>query len=129
MVYNGVEKYKINWLTCYKLRPFVADALGQLPHLRHGLPVHQAEHLVADASPCRRSARRPIPARPLLVRALKSIDDRFWGTVQQKRVRWLGYDSGIKPGEKACTVAGCTAAHEARPAAEGRWGTSATTRR
>ena len=25
-------------------------------------------------------------------------------------MRWLGYDSGIKPGEQACTVAGCTAA-------------------
>ncbi len=53
----------------------------------------------------------PIPARPPLVRALKWIDDRFWGVVPQKRVRWMGYDSGIKPGEKACTVAGCTAAH------------------
>ena len=28
-----------------------------------------------------------------------------------KRVQWLGYDSGVKPGEKACTVAGCTADH------------------
>ena len=24
VVYNGIEKYKINWQTCYKLRPFVA---------------------------------------------------------------------------------------------------------
>jgi hypothetical protein len=24
----------------------------------------------------------------------------------------MGYDSGVKPGEKACTVAGCTASHE-----------------
>ena len=30
----------------------------------------------------------------------------------QKRVQWLGYDSGIKPGEQACTVAGCTAQHD-----------------
>jgi hypothetical protein len=29
-------------------------------------------------------------------------------------VRWLGYDSGIKPGEQACTVAGCTASHEGK---------------
>jgi hypothetical protein len=29
----------------------------------------------------------------------------------QTRVRWLGYDSGIKPGEQVCTVAGCTAEH------------------
>jgi reductive dehalogenase len=25
VVENGVQKYKINWLTCYKLRPYVAD--------------------------------------------------------------------------------------------------------
>jgi hypothetical protein len=31
--------------------------------------------------------------------------------VPKKRVRWLGYDSGVKPGELACTVAGCTASH------------------
>ena len=38
---------------------------------------------------------------------------RFWGKIANKRVRWLGYDSGIKPGVKACTVAGCTAQHDA----------------
>src|SRR5207253_10325226 len=54
----------------------------------------------------------PVPAREPVVRALKAIDDRFWGVVKQKRVRWMGYDSGIKPGEKACTVAGCTAQHD-----------------
>ena len=33
--------------------------------------------------------------------------------------RWLDYDSGVKPGETACTVAGCTAQHgeaQAEPA-------------
>jgi hypothetical protein len=29
-------------------------------------------------------------------------------------VRWLSYDSGIKPGDQACTVAGCTASHEGK---------------
>ena len=48
------------------------------------------------------------------MRALKWIDDRVWGVARQKRVRWMGYDSGIKPGDKACTVAGCTAAHDER---------------
>jgi hypothetical protein len=60
----------------------------------------------------------PIAARPVLVRILKAIDDRFWGMTRQGRVRWMGYDSGIKPGEHACTVGGCTAAH----AGEGRSG-------
>jgi len=32
-------------------------------------------------------------------------------STRRTRVRWLGYDSGIKPGEQACTVAGRTAAH------------------
>jgi hypothetical protein len=26
----------------------------------------------------------------------------------------MGYDSGIKPGDQACTVAGCTASHEGK---------------
>ena len=51
-------------------------------------------------------------ARPALVRFLKWIDDKFWGVARNSRVHWLGYDSGIKPGEHACTVAGCTASHE-----------------
>ena len=25
VVFNGIEKYKINWLTCYKLRPYVHE--------------------------------------------------------------------------------------------------------
>jgi hypothetical protein len=49
-----------------------------------------------------------------LVNALKWIDDRFWGVTRSSRVRWLGYDSGIKPGDQACTVAGCTASHEGK---------------
>jgi hypothetical protein len=34
-------------------------------------------------------------------------------------VRWLGYDSGVKPGDQACTVAGCTASHEGKGHAGG----------
>ena len=59
----------------------------------------------------------PIALRPYVVRALKAIDDKYWGVMKQKRVRWMGYDSGIKPGEQACTVAGCTAEHGAERAA------------
>ncbi len=110
VVHNGVEKYKINWLTCYRLRPFVADHWGSCltcvtvcPYTKpdvwwRTLTVQTLRHC-------------PVPVRPALVRALKWLDDRIWGVVRQKRVRWLGYDSGIKPGEQACTVAGCTAPH------------------
>jgi hypothetical protein len=54
----------------------------------------------------------PFALRPILVRFLKWIDDTFWGVVRNGRVQWLGYDSGVKPGEHACTVSGCTASHE-----------------
>ncbi len=113
VVFNGIEKYKINWLTCYKLRPYVHDQWGSCltcaavcPFTKpnvwwHGLAVWSLHAC-------------PIPVRPALVRALKWIDDRFWGVVRSSRVRWLGYDSGIKPGDQACTVAGCTASHEGK---------------
>ena len=121
-VYNGVEKYKIKWLTCYKLRPYVHEYWGSCltcvavcPYTK---PTTWWRDLgVASLSHC------PIPLRPLLVRGLKALDDKFWGVVPQRRVRWLGYDSGIKPGEKACTVAGCTADHgDAGKAAAGNIG-------
>jgi len=60
------------------------------------------------------------------VRGLKWLDDRIWGVERKTRVRFMGYDSGIKPGVKACTVAGCTATHEdggaAAQAADGKIG-------
>jgi reductive dehalogenase len=111
VVHNGIQKYKIKWETCYRLRPYVADYWGSCltcvtvcPYTKPN--VWWRTLAVRALSVC------PIPARPPLVRALKWVDDRFWGVVPQKRVRWMGYDSGIKPGEKACTVAGCTAAHD-----------------
>jgi len=111
VVFNGVEKYKINWLTCYKLRPYVDAHWGSCLTCATVCPftkpnVWWRSLTVATLSAC------PIPLRPVLVRVLKAIDDRFWGTTRQARVRWLGYDSGIKPGDHACTVAGCTASHE-----------------
>ena len=117
VVFNGVEKYKINWLTCYKLRPYTHEHWGSCLTCATVCPftkpnVWWRTLTVWALHTC------PIPARPALVRALKAIDDRFWGVASQKRVRWLGYDSGIKPGDRACTVAGCTAAHEGTGAAE-----------
>src|SRR5712691_1899081 len=111
VAFNGVEKYKINWLTCYKLRPYVNDHWGSCLTCATVCPftkpnVWWRSLAVWALRTC------PIPARPVLVRALKAIDDRFWGVLSQKRVRWLDYDSGIKPGERACTVAGCTASHD-----------------
>jgi reductive dehalogenase len=116
VVHNGVEKYKINWLTCYKLRPYVHDywvscltCVAVCPYTKPN--VWWRTLTVKALRSC------PFSLRPILVRALKAIDDRFWGMTRQARVRWLGYDSGIKPGEHACTVAGCNAAHEAKSTA------------
>src|SRR2546430_1933210 len=110
VVFNGVEKYKINWLTCYKIRPYMDAHWGSCLTCATVCPftkpnVWWRSLTVWALSTC------PIPARPVLVRALKAIDDRFWGATKQARVRWLVYDSGTKPGEQPGTVAGCTAPH------------------
>jgi reductive dehalogenase len=118
VVHNGIEKYKINWLTCYKLRPYVHDYWGSCLTCATVCPFTKPNvwwHSLATWS----LRTCPIPARPALVHALKWIDDRFWGVARNNRVRWLGYDSGIKPGDQACTVAGCNASHEGKgPAKE-----------
>jgi hypothetical protein len=36
----------------------------------------------------------------MLVRGLKFLDDKVWGTIPRKRVKWLTYDSGVKPIKK-----------------------------
>jgi reductive dehalogenase len=113
VVHNGIEKYKINWLTCYKLRPYVHDYWGSCLTCAAVCPFTKPNvwwHGLATWTlhTC------PIAARPALVHALKWIDDRFWGVTRSSRVRWLSYDSGIKPGDQACTVAGCTASHEGK---------------
>lgn len=111
VVFNGVEKYKINWLTCYRLRPYVTDywescltCVAICPYTKPNTWWH---HLAVGSL-----RNTPIPIRPLTVHALKWIDDKFWGIMKNTRVRFMGYDSGIKPGERACTIEGCTAAHE-----------------
>jgi ribosomal protein S16 len=44
--------------------------------------------------------RTPFALRPMAVKALKFLDDTFWGTVPRQRVQWLNYDSGILPVKK-----------------------------
>ena len=73
---------------------------------------------VSKNAPAIQSLKRtPRFLRSFVARGLKWIDDRFWGVVPNKRVRWLGYDTGIRPGEQACTIEGCTADHTACPGA------------
>jgi epoxyqueuosine reductase QueG len=113
VVYNGIEKYKINWLTCYRLRPYVHQYWEDCLTCVAICPYTKPDTWWRTAA-IKALTTTPIPARPLMVKALKAIDDKFWGVVKQKRVRWMGYDSGVKPGEQACTIAGCTASHDDR---------------
>jgi reductive dehalogenase len=109
--FNGALKYKINWLTCYKLRPFTHEHWGSCLTCIAVCPFTKPNTWWRTAA-IKALTTPPHALRPYVVRALKAIDDRYWGVMKQKRVRWMGYDSGIKPGEHACTVAGCTADHE-----------------
>jgi reductive dehalogenase len=111
VVFNGVQKYKINWLTCYKLRPYTHEHWSSCLTCATVCPFTKPNSWWRDMT-IWALHNCPIPARPALVKTLKAIDDRFWGVTRQRRVQFMGYDSGIKPGEKACTVAGCTADHE-----------------
>ena len=91
-VVNGIEKYKINWATCYRLRPHVMDywdicltCVAVCPYTKpkswwHTLAVQSLK-------------RTPIPLRWIVVRGLKAIDDKFWGKLGRRRVKWMSYDS------------------------------------
>jgi reductive dehalogenase len=109
-IYNGVEKYKIKWESCYKLRPLMTENWSICLTCSTVCPYTKPNTWWRTLA-VRTLHSTPVPLRPAVVRSLKWIDDRFWGKVPRKRVRWLGYDSGVKPGATACTVAGCTAQH------------------
>jgi epoxyqueuosine reductase len=111
VVHNGIEKYKINWETCYRLRPFMTDFWDSCLTCVTVCPFTKPNKWWRTLA---MTTLRTTPARfrQVVVRPLLWLDNRVWGEVLRKRVRWLGYDSGIKPGEKGCTIAGCTAAHE-----------------
>jgi hypothetical protein len=99
VVHNGVEKYKINWETCYRLRAYVLDfwevCLTCVTVCPYTKPNSWWRTLAVQSL-----KQTPFAMRPLTVRALKFLDDTFWGKVPRRRVRWLNYDSGILPVKK-----------------------------
>jgi len=111
VIYNGIQKYKINWLTCYKIRPFVSDHYGSCLTCIAVCPFTKPDSWWRRAGG-KLLATTPIPARPPVVRALKWIDDKFWGEFPSRRVKFLGYDTGLKVGSHACTNPSCTADHK-----------------
>jgi len=110
VVHNGVEKYKINWETCYRLRAYVMDfwesCLTCVTVCPYTKPNTWWRTLAVESL-----RRTPFAARPLVVRGLKFLDDTFWGKVPRKRVRWLNYDSGIVPVKKDHTETNGAAAN------------------
>jgi hypothetical protein len=99
VVHNGVEKYKINWETCYRLRAYVLDfwevCLTCVTVCPYTKPNSWWRTMAVESL-----KRTPFTLRPFAVKALKFLDDTFWGTVPRRRVRWLNYDSGILPVKK-----------------------------
>ncbi len=92
-VYNGVEKYKINWETCYKLRPLVADHWGQCLTCVTVCPYTKPNKWWRTLA-IQSLKRTPLRLRSLVARGLKLLDDRVWGVIPNKRVRWLGLRHG-----------------------------------
>ena len=94
--HNGVEKYKINWETCYRLRPYVMHlweiCLSCVTVCPYTKPNKWWRTLAV-----RSLKTTPIPLRAPVVVALKFLDDTFWGVLPRNRVKWLSYDSGIPP--------------------------------
>lgn len=118
VVHNGVEKYKVNWETCYRLRPYVHEYWEICLTCVTVCPYTKPNVWWRDLAVTALRVTPPALRAPL-VKALKWLDDRIWGVVPRKRVKWLGYDTGIQPGEKACTIAGCTAHADEAPAPQG----------
>jgi reductive dehalogenase len=111
VIYNGIEKYKINWLTCYKIRPYVADHYGSCLTCIAVCPFTKPNVWWRRLGG-KMLSTTPIPARPPVVRALKWIDDKYWGEFPKRRVKFMGYDTGVTVGSHACTIPSCTAEHK-----------------
>ena len=92
-IVNGIEKYKVNWATCYRLRPHVMQyweicltCVTVCPYTKPNTWWHQ---LAVQAI-----KQTPKSMRVVTIKGLKWIDDTFWGKRPRRRVRWMSYDSG-----------------------------------
>ncbi|MCH7608691.1 MAG: 4Fe-4S dicluster domain-containing protein [Chloroflexi bacterium] len=92
-VINGVEKFKINWETCYRLRPHVMDYWDICLTCVTVCPYTKPDVWWRTVA-IKAIKWTPIPLRGLVTRPLKWIDDVFWGKLGRKRVQFMSYDSG-----------------------------------
>ena len=93
-VINGIEKYKINWETCYRLRPHVMEFWESCLTCVAACPYTKPKtwwHFLAVNT----LSRTPIPLRSLVVWPLKWLDDLVWGKVPRKRVQFMSHDSAV----------------------------------
>ena len=106
-VINGVEKWAINWKTCYAIRPHMKDFWQSCFTCIAACPYTKPNTWwrTATVTLLRRTA---IPLRPLVIRPLIALDNAIWGEIPRKRVKFLGYDSGRAPDAHGCTVTGCS---------------------
>ena len=119
-VSNGVEKYKINWETCYRLRPHVMEYWESCLTCVAVCPYTKPKtwwHTLAVQS----LKRTPIPLRSAVVWPLKWLDDRIWGKIPQKRVQWMSYDSGLLKLAKPNAAASGSAAQQPEQDGKGHY--------
>ncbi len=107
-VSNGVEKYHVNWKTCYALRPYMSKiwrlcltCVAVCPYTKPDVWWRSMAIWLLRTTP--KTLRIPLVVRPL-----KWLDDHVWGRVPRPRVKWLGYDTGRLPSEPGCNIAGCS---------------------
>ncbi len=118
-VYNGVEKWRINLVSCYNYKA----AIG-----------HNCLYCTTTCCYDKRDTwyhtltiwllkRWPLALRPVLVKPLVWLDDLIWGRRPYARARRLGYDSDLD--REGCSIPGCKAdhkpAHKKRLQRPGRW--------
>src|SRR5215208_1293624 len=84
-VFNGVEKYKIKWETCYKLRPIVSEHWNVCLTCSTVCPYTKPNAWWRTLA-LRTLTTTPRRLRPAVVRSLKWLDDTLWGRTANKRV-------------------------------------------
>jgi reductive dehalogenase len=119
-VINGVEKYAINWKTCYSLRPHTLNLWHNCLTCVASCP-YTKPNVWWRTLTLRTITTTPKSLRPLLVKGLVALDDKIWGKLPRKRVKWLGLDTGQKVDELECTIAGCNCGRNHVPAETGQY--------
>jgi reductive dehalogenase len=117
---NGVEKYAINWKTCYAVRPHTLNLWHNCLTCVAACP-YTKPNVWWRTLTLQTIRTTPVRLRPLLVRGLVALDDKIWGKLPRKRVRWLGYDTGVKINDSKCSIAGCSCHENDHPEPEGQY--------